>query len=127
MKKIIGVNLLIDISSVEEKFLKTSYLLKLLKNLVGFLKLKPVGEPIVKKISTKGYPYSGYTFIQVIKESHIVINTWPEYNFLTIDIFTCKPPFDKKEEKKLISFIKSNLINAKIKKRVIKRYMIKPN
>lgn len=31
----------------------------------------------------------GVTGVVVVKESHISIHTWPEYNYASIDIFTC--------------------------------------
>ncbi len=119
MKKVIGLTLFIDIYNVEKKFLQKDFLLKLLKNLIKFLRVKPVGKPIIKKIFSKGNPYSGYTLVQVIKESHIVFNTWPEYKFLSIDIFSCKPLFNQKE---ILKFLKSEFENKNKIKFKIKSY-----
>lgn len=32
---------------------------------------------------------NGVSGVVVISESHLTIHTWPEYNFASIDIFTC--------------------------------------
>ena len=34
--------------------------------------------------------YNGYTSIGMLKESHISIHTYPEYNSIQIDFFSCK-------------------------------------
>ena len=121
MRKIIGVNFFIDIYNVDQKFLKKESLFRLLKNLIIINKTEPVGKPIIKKISSAKYPFSGYSLLQIIKESHIAFHTWPEYNYLAIDIFSCKDI----SVKKVINLLKNNLnkdIEIKIReyKRVVK-------
>jgi len=113
MKRIIGSNFVIDIYNVNGRFLEEKELLNLLKNLIKILKSKPVGKPVIKKISSPGYFFSGYSVFQIIKESHIAFHTWPEYNYLAIDIFSCK----KIQVEKVINFLKKNL-NKEIKLRV---------
>ena len=113
MKRIIGSNFVIDIYNVNERFLEEKELLNLLKNLIKILKSKPVGKPVIKKISSPGYLFSGYSVFQIIKESHVAFHTWPEYNYLAIDIFSCK----KIQVEKVINFLKKNL-NKEIKLRV---------
>lgn len=35
------------------------------------------------------FPNGGATILKVLSASHIAIHTWPEYNYMSIDIFTC--------------------------------------
>jgi S-adenosylmethionine decarboxylase len=121
MEKTIGINFVIDIYNVQQKFLERKFLLKLMEGLVRITKSAPVGKPVVKKISSPKYNFSGYSILQIIKESHIAFHTWPEYNYLAIDIFSCK----KIQVEKVINFLKKNLnkeIELRVKeyKRVVK-------
>lgn len=36
----------------------------------------------------------GISGVVVIEESHIAIHTWPEYEYVAIDIFTCNDSYD---------------------------------
>jgi S-adenosylmethionine decarboxylase len=36
----------------------------------------------------------GISGVVVIEESHIAIHTWPEYDYVAIDIFTCNDAYD---------------------------------
>ncbi len=112
MKRIISVgqSIFIDIYNLEKKFLELKYLLNILKLLINTLKIKPIQKHIIKKISSSKFKFSGYSILQLIKESHISLHTWPEYNYLAIDIFSCK----KIETKKIINVFKNNF-NKKIK------------
>ena len=115
MKKIIGINFIFDIYNVREEFLKSNFLLSLIKDLIKITKAKPVGKTIIKKISSPQYPFSGYSILQIIQESHIAFHTWPEYNYLAMDIFSCK----KIEIQKILNFLKKRL-NGNVKIRVKK-------
>jgi len=107
---LVGQSILIDIYNLEKNFLELKYLLNILKLLIKALKIKPIQKPLIKKISSSKFKFSGYSILQLIKESHISLHTWPEYNYLAIDIFSCK----KIETKKIINVLKNNL-NKKIK------------
>ncbi|GBD34434.1 S-adenosylmethionine decarboxylase proenzyme [bacterium HR35] len=113
MKKIIGFNLMVDIFRVEKNFLEKKFLLSLISKLVQLTKTQPVGRPIIKKISSYKYPFVGYSLIQIIQESHVALHTWPEYNYLSLDIFSCK----KINKEKILSFLKASL-NKGIKLRI---------
>ncbi len=117
MKKEIGINLLIDIYPVEKNFLKRKSLLDLLEKILKIINSKPVGKPIIKKIVSNKYPYSGYSLVQIIQESHIAFHTWPEYYYLAIDIFSCK----KFSQKRLINFLKKFFPKSKMKVSFLKR------
>jgi S-adenosylmethionine decarboxylase proenzyme len=47
----------------------------------------------------------GVSGVIVIEESHIAIHTWPEYNYVAIDFFTCNQQYDLKNG---IEFLREN-------------------
>lgn len=50
-------------------------------------------------------PESGFTYLIVLGQSHIVVHTWPEKGLLNIDVFTCGSEGDPKA---IIEWIKTN-------------------
>ena len=45
----------------------------------------------VTLLDLRVYPFSpiGVTGVAIVAESHIMIHTWPEYQYAAIDVFTC--------------------------------------
>ncbi|ARM76301.1 adenosylmethionine decarboxylase [Acidianus manzaensis] len=39
----------------------------------------------------------GASVVAIILESHITIHTWPEYDFATVDVYSCGPHSDPKK------------------------------
>lgn len=79
-------------------------------------------EILGSKVSV-GNLYNGYTSVGLLKESHISIHTYPEYNCIQIDFFSCKElnkrqnvefierVFKKSEATKFdLQFIKRNVV-----------------
>ena len=46
------------------------------------------GTKVIKIINHEFNP-QGITIIAILSDSHAVIHTWPEYNFIMVDILTC--------------------------------------
>lgn len=65
---------------------------------------------ILDKISYIFNPH-GYTAILLIQESHIAIHTYPEYNSLVFNLYSCRGPEDGK---KTLEYFKNALQPSKI-------------
>lgn len=52
-----------------------------------------VGATIVNESMTS-YPEHGLTAIAVLAESHIMLTTWPEYDYAALDVLLCNPDMD---------------------------------
>jgi S-adenosylmethionine decarboxylase len=60
----------------------------------------------------------GLTGVLLLAESHIALHSWPEFNFLAIDIFTCG---NKAFPEKALKYLKRILKPAKVKVLKIER------
>ncbi len=58
-------------------------LLSIAENICDKLKLN-----IIEKFVYEFKPY-GLTYCFVLSNSHFVVHTWPEYNYLTLDVMSC--------------------------------------
>jgi len=58
-----------------------------------------------------------FTGIYLLAESHLSIHTWPEYNFIAVDIFTCGNSNTQLIADKLITYFESKNKNIQIIKR----------
>ena len=60
----------------------------------------------------------GVSGVVVIEESHVAVHTWPEYNYVAIDFFTCNIQYDIK---KGITFLKARFGAKRVEINEIKR------
>lgn len=71
---------------------------------------------IVDKFKHNFNPY-GLSIVYILAESHISIHTWEEYNYISVDMYTCG---ETSPENTLNEFLKHfNIIESK--KQVIER------
>jgi len=74
-------------------------------------------EVIIHKFSPQGL-----TGVVLLAESHIALHSWPELNYLAIDIFTCG---DFAKPKKALQYFKKVFRPKKVEIRELKRGRIK--
>ena len=60
-----------------------------------------IGASVVNQAFHKFSP-QGVSGVVVIAESHICIHTWPEYDYASIDVFTCGHSIDPNDAIKLL-------------------------
>jgi len=73
------------------------------------------------KVSTFKFNPRGITGVVLLAESHISIHSWPEYNYLAIDIFTCG---DKAKPLKALEYLKEQYNPKKIELKEIIRGVV---
>lgn len=65
-------------------------------------------------ISSHRFDLGGYTVAICLKESHICIHTWPEFNQLTLDIYLCNYLSDNTEKVEKIGDSYKSFFNAHV-------------
>ena len=58
------------------------------------LKAAEIANLSVVKSTIHHFNPIGVSGVVVIKESHIAIHTWPEYNYVALDFFTCNTSYN---------------------------------
>ncbi len=115
-KKILGKHWLIEVFDCSFEILND---INFLQDTLLFA-AKEAKATVINDFFYKFSPY-GISGVIVIKESHITIHTFPEYNYAAIDIFTC----GKINNKIILDVIKDKFQTKKIKVKKIKRGKIK--
>ena len=118
MKKFRGRHLIVDAYGVQSKMLKnTKALTRLLEDLPKKLKMRILRKPIVGKIISDEYPTWGLSGFVILYESHVSFHTWPEENYIALDVYSCKDF----SEKSAIGYLKKFLGSKRMKVKSIIR------
>lgn len=64
------------------------------------------------------FPEQGITNAEILSESHLVIHTWPEFNYATVDLFSCS-----KNLKIKVAYFKSLFECSKVKHKTVKHIL----
>lgn len=70
------------------------------------------------KVAIHKFQPQGITAVVLLAESHIALHSWPEFNYLAIDIYTCG---DKATPEKALEYLKKEFQPKKVKIKKIKR------
>lgn len=77
-------HIIVELWSCNTDFLEDGeYIEKCLRSIAAVIDVTPI------TYTHHNYDPQGYTGILIIEESHIVIHTWPEHRYATVDVFTC--------------------------------------
>ena len=77
-------------------------------------------EVVILKESYQEFAPVGITGIAIVSESHISVHTWPEYDYMGIDIFSCR----EINQDVVLGILKSYLRSDSYNCRYIDRYSV---
>ncbi len=81
---ILGKHAIIDLSNCNAETLQDYELIKsLLAQAADIAKVTIIGT------MDRYFTPHGYTAVLVLEESHLSIHTWPEFNYVSIDLYSC--------------------------------------
>ena len=104
-----GIHILADIYEVSagrEEMLDADRLRSFTNQAVDDAGLTRVGESFVQ------FPGAGVTGVVLLAESHIAIHTWPEKDYLSLDIFVCNVDNDNTGKARSLYRAFKNLFQA---------------
>lgn len=85
------------------------------------IKAAKKAKNIPLKVIIHKFSPQGMTGVVLLAESHIALHSWPEINYLAIDIFTCG---EKAMPEKALQYLKKEFQPKKVKIKKIKRGFI---
>jgi S-adenosylmethionine decarboxylase len=82
-----GIEWLVEAFGCDESGLRDPGLLSdLFRDIVGEMRLKPLGEPTWHRFPRPG----GVTGIWLLAESHLTIHSFPEFRSICLNLFCCR-------------------------------------
>jgi len=83
---------------------------------------KLANATVLKEVTHEFSPH-GISSVLVIAESHIAIHTWPEHNYMAVDMFTCNHTVDGE---KLVNYLKMKVGSENVKFQHVRRGLPQP-
>lgn len=85
------MHLILDGYSKNKELLEQEYLLRdWLVKIAKQIGMTVYGKPVVVDYPWPGSNYTALSAICFLGESSILVHTYPEYNFVFVDVFSCK-------------------------------------
>ncbi len=112
---IIGTLYSVDFEGMEDVALLDSpeRLAAFLEEIIEMAGLDMIGEPLIHHFSPQGI-----TYLVVLAQSHLAASTWPEYQFMTVDFFTCG---DADLGRRAYEVLKRSISCCRVSERIIVR------
>lgn len=86
-KNILGQHLILDLWEVPKKYLIFEEFIKDIHNLKEIIKR---GLQVnILDFNYHEFPNGSFSLIFLLSESHISLHSWPEYDYMAVDAFTC--------------------------------------
>lgn len=111
MKKTLAVHYIVDLYNCDEKMINSVNNISKIMNEAGIIGNLHIVENCFHQFSPQGV--SG---ILILEESHFAIHTWPEYNYVSVDLYLCG---DDNNVDSIVDYLKEVFKSNSIKRRVV--------
>lgn len=109
-----GKHLIVDAHDIESGLLENKKMMKrLLEEMPARLGMRIFRKPIIGEISSPNYPTTGLSGFVILYESHISFHTWPEENYVAIDVYSCRDFSTKEAVQYLKKYLGTKHMNVK--------------
>jgi S-adenosylmethionine decarboxylase len=81
---VLGKHAIIDLSGCNSEIIRNHNLIQ-----DALLKVAEMANVTVVGSLEHHFKPQGYTTVLVLEESHLSIHTWPEHNYVSIDLYSC--------------------------------------
>ncbi len=86
-----GPHLTLDLNECDsDKLVDVEFLTNLLREVPGKFGMKAISEPVIKGWLDEFAKTPGYTGFVILAESHFSLHTFPDSNYVFLDIFSCR-------------------------------------
>lgn len=110
-----GPHLTLDLSGCPvEPLVDYERLYDLLNELPGVMNMTKMTLPHVVKWLDQGAKVPGFSGFVMIAESHISFHTFPERNFVFVDLFSCKPFDVEKAVEYIVAFFRPQKVDKQV-------------
>lgn len=112
---IVGKHILLDLFEVSEKTFEKIYKANF-ENFNDFICkiIKTNGATLLNSNVNHFNERGAFTALYLLAESHISIHTWPEHNYIAIDIFTCGDSNTQEIANEIKKYFESKKITEKL-------------
>lgn len=105
-----GVHIVSDLYGCSpEKLMKTEEIEKAIETAIQ--------ESHLTKITSHFHQFKpyGFTGFVLLSESHLAVHTWPEYGYVSLDVYSCGPPDGSfSAHKKIVDFFKPEKVSTNV-------------
>jgi len=118
LEMVVGISILLDFSGVTvEKFHRASTWEKLLDRAIEIghmtkIQISSHQFQEIRSCETTKVGNGGATAFALLSESHISVHTWPEYEKVVIDVFTCGP---REHIERIISYFQESVKHSELR------------
>ena len=120
---VIGKHAIVDLSGCDPQIVRNHKLiLDILKQATQIARVTIVG------MQERCFTPEGYSAVLVLEESHLSVHTWPEHNYVSLDLYSCNLDTDFEAVEKFLvkKFKAQHVVSTLLDRKYVSDNALKP-